>query len=257
MTTPAPGALRPLRAAAVLARKYLADLARNPAMTLSAAIPVLCSLFFRLVWAEQSGLSPDALALVATAMLYAVMFEALMASSMFVMYAMAEEQEKGALGTLLRCGVTRGQTVAARLASGFAAFAVSCAACCLLLLPDPTVALPIALISIASQLPLILAGAALGLRARTQMSTMTLSVPLFIVGMLPFFLSGTEAAAPLAPYLPNGGAFPFVHALVVGGNPLPALLTALITTALWTAATALLLAWMLRKEQREEDAFGK
>ena len=86
---------------------------------------------------------------------------------------------------------------------------------------------------------------------------MTLSVPLFIVGMLPFLLSGTEAAAPIAPYLPNGGAFPFVHALVVGGDPLPALLTALITTALWTAATALLLAWMLRKERREEDAFGK
>ena len=253
----APSARRSLRAVAILTRKYLADLARNPAMTLSAAIPVLCSLLFRLIWAEQSGLSPDASSLVVIATLYAVMFEALIASSTFIMYAMAEEREKGVLVTLLRCGVTRGQTVAARLTSGFAAFAASCAACCLLLLPDPTVTLPVALVGIASQLPLFLAGAALGLRAHTQMSTMSLSVPLTIGGMLPFLLSGFEAAIPIVPYLPNGGAFPFVRALIVGGDPLPALLTALLATALWTAAATFFLAWMLRKESREGDGFGE
>lgn len=245
------GQARPRRAFSLLTGKYLADLARNPNMVASALIPLVLSFAMRFVLSDafpsSVQITRDALSANAILGIYAMMFEAMMASNMFVAYAMVEEAEKGVARTLQLAGVSRTQMALARLTSAFAVFLLMSALCCAVLGVPANILVPFFIANALCQLPLFTLGTALSLGCRTQMDAMTRCVPLLIIPILPFLAACTVTFAGWTTFLPCGGAFDVTVSLLVGTPLLEGAGAALSFTALWNALGIAALVFALRR----------
>ncbi len=245
------GEAHPRRAFWLLTGKYLADLARNPNMVASALIPLALSFAMRFVLSDafpsSVQVARDALSANAILGIYAMMFEAMMASNMFVAYAMAEEAEKGVARTLQLAGVSRTQMALARMASAYAVFLLLSALCCAVLGVPANILVPFFIANALCQLPLFTLGTALSLGCRTQMDAMTRCVPLLIIPILPFLAACTVTFAGWTTFLPCGGAFDVTVALLAGTPLLEGAEAALGFTALWNALGIASLVFALRR----------
>lgn len=253
---PARSHARLRRAFWLLTGKYLTDLARNPNMVASALIPLALAFAMRFVLGDafpsSVQASRDALSANAILGMYAMMFEAMMASNMFVAYAMAEEAEKGAAHTLRLAGVSRTQMALARMASALAVFLVMSALCCAAIGVPAGILVPFFVTSAFCQLPLFTLGTALSLGCRTQMDAMTRCVPLLVIPILPFLAACTVTFARWTTFLPCGGAFDVTVALLTGTPLLDGAGIALGFTVLWNALGIAALVIALRRMARED-----
>ena len=248
-----PGGAGSLRVAGVRTRKYLGDYFRNPAMIGTALIPVGAAVLFHAISAGIVDGAGDAAFdewLSTLYVLYAFMFSGLMAATMLVMYDMGEEAEKGARGVLLRAGVTHGQLAAGHLAAASVFLFGMCLASGLVMGLDVQTAVPLVVLCALCQLPLVIAGCAAGLFARTQNDVMVSSTPFIVVALVPFMLYMTDSFDSLIPFLPAGGVFGIAESLAAGnllGGLGPVCLGA---TLAWLVAAVVVLVWAVRRVKK-------
>ncbi len=242
----------PVRTVAVLTAKYLADVAKSPAMLMSMLLPLVMMVGLHAILGGQVELPEQEQLFTANIAAYAVLFECVMATSMVILYAMAEEREKHLLRTLLLADVDLGRMVVARGIAALAGIAVADVLCFAVFGAPAHLMAPLLLVGIVGSLPLVLLSLALGLFARTQMSVMVLDSPLVVAAILPMVFSYDEALMQVTPFLPTGGLYDLTMRLWNGSSLLTpeALLSAGMLLA-WTAAMAVVLIAALRKAPQE------
>ncbi len=235
----------PRRAGAV-ALHALGDLARNPAALASLALCLAFAPFFRWMFesADEGVLDP----LVLVSLLAGVgCVDAIVCG---IAPAANDDRERGAFGTLARCGVSASE-VAAGTALACLAIAEATMVADLVLLGTGgagTVAL-LAAASLPAAVPAAACGGAVGLLARGQARGNGWGGLLTVVYALPAVgvLGGVDLWA-----LPMGVSTALYRSVLDPGAGLatsPALLAA--TAAVWIAASAALLAYTARRLGRE------
>ena len=240
------------RTVAALTAKYLADVARSPAMLVSMLLPLAMLMALRAIMGPQIELPEQDRVFASSIAAYAVLFECVMVTSMVILYAMAEEREKHLLRTLMLADVRLGHVVLARGIVATACVAVANTLCLAGLGADAGVLGPLVAMSVVGSLPLVLMSLSLGLFARNQMSVMVLDTPLVLAAVLPMFFVYDDSLARATPLLPTGGLYDLTLLMWSGGSPLSP--EALVPSAMllaWIAAMALTLAVALRKAPRE------
>lgn len=239
------------RATLVLAKRYLADVVRNPALLVSCLVPLVLALMLWFMMAENFETLEDG-RMFATAMFsYAVLFESIMVTTMVVVYAMAEEREKHFLHTLLLAGVPRGQIT---LAHGLTAVVVMTAAAILSALAvgaSSVNTLLVGLVAMLAALPLMLASLTVGLLTKNQMSAMTLDTPFVIVGIFPLFNLTSEGMAAITPYLPTGGLYLLTQLALEGRLFTPDAVLPAASTLVWIVIAAAALAFVVKRTPQE------
>lgn len=241
----------PARGVAVLTAKYLMDVVKSPAMMVSVLLPLVLMVGLRAVMGGNIELPEQDRVFMSNVMAYTVLFECVIATSMVVLYAMAEEREKHVLRTLMLADVRLSHLVIARGIAAMAVVAVADALCLAALDARVDLVAPFLLVCIAGSLPLVLLSLALGLFARDQMSVMVLDTPLMLAAILPMFLMYSEELARLTPFLPTGGLYELTLMLWNGRLLSPEAVLPAAMLLVWTAVMAAVLVVALRKAPRE------
>lgn len=240
-----------IRATFVLAKRYLADVVRNPALLVSCLVPLGLAV---MLWFMASGNieTPEDRQLYATAMFsYAILFEVIMVTTMIVVYAMAEEREKHTLRTFLLAGVRQGQiTLAHGLAASFVVTGVAALSALAVGASALNTAL-VALVALAGALPLTIISLAVGLMTRNQMNAMTLDTPFILVGVLPLFNLMNEGMAAFTPLLPTGGLYVLTQLALMGRLFTPQAVLPAVGILAWTLIAAAALVFVTKRASHE------
>lgn len=240
-----------LRATLVLAKRYLADVVRNPALLVSCLVPLGLAV---MLWFMASGNieTPEDRQLYATAMFsYAILFEVIMVTTMIVVYAMAEEREKHTLRTFLLAGVRQGQiTLAHGLAASFVVAGVA-ALSALAVGASALNTILVTLVALAGALPLTIISLAVGLMTRNQMNAMTLDTPFILVGALPLFSLTNENLTAVTPLLPTGGLYVLTQLALEGRLLTPEALLPAVSVLVWTLIAAAALIFVVKRAPQE------
>lgn len=236
------------RTIAILACHRFVDLARNPAMVISALVPIALGLMYRTSATFGFDIGDISAGWLSRA-LYILVFEGIMGATMFALLSLAESHEQGSFATLSRAGVTPGEIVCAQGLAATAMTALASGVCYAALGMDAALALPLLAVFLLTYLPLIVASLALAQRIRTQMGALAASLPIMVVGLLPFVALMIGVPASLIPLLPTGAFLPLCDALATGTLTADELAIGLGTTALWLAASGIALAVTLKQRR--------
>ncbi len=247
------GRMRELRRThiAALAARDLIDAMRNRTVLMSFAACTALAFVFRSIADGGARFAPgEAPAFLMTFVLACV---PAFVGCVITLYVMAEEHERGMYLTLAEAGVALSSVAVAKVLASLACTLGGEALMCAVLGFSAAETGAFLVLSTVAVLPILLAGAALGLVASEQMASSVFSVPLVLVSVLPILTFVSRGIRGVAWVLPMGSAAELVR-VAWGMAPIAPVPVLGALMVVWVVAGAALVAAARRRAQRNLDA---
>ncbi len=245
-----------LRKITALCSKDFPDLFKNPVMFLSALIPVVMMLVFKMLYADIEPLpggSVEELRAAIDSFLLAsgVSVTAGVVPTMIVIYSIAEEKEKHTLRTLMHANVSGSQVLISKAIVSMTV-ALTVELVLFFIIGVSVQNLPLYfLIALVGTIPIVILSLLLGLWARDQMTAGLVSLPIVVFALLPMMATYSADLWQFARFTPCGGMYDLLEQLIWGSVLTSEAIIPLATTLIWIIILTVVFLFFYKRLSRD------